>query len=366
MAIAAVLPPPIRLQVAIARQVESITLEPQGLVRMIQPGGGSGISLDSKGALTLLPREGGLRLAKHKISTETRLEPSDGATIKVGPNRHRGSLILRLDPGHTISIIEEIEIEDYLEGVLPYEMDPDWPIEALKAQAVVARTFAYVNRGKFKKEGFDLTSDTRSQVYRGITAVNDNVRRAVRETRHEVLGWNGEIMQVFYHACCGGRTENATEAWGGDGKTTPRPLQGVRDPWCKISPHMSWSAYFTWQDIMSAIEDRRSLPGPLRSLKIGRRDIAGYVRDFAVKSGREEIRVNARDLRAGLGNGELKSIKIARIVTKKNGLEFFGAGSGHGVGLCQWGARIQAQRGRRYEQILKFYFPGSVLSEVEQ
>lgn len=364
-AAASAAPSPALVQVALVHGAESATLEPAGEVSLVAPGAAPA-PLEWKGALKLLPREGGLRLSKLRVPSETRLVPADGAAIKVGADLHRGALILRLDPGQTVTVVEEVGMEQYLEGVLPFEMDPDWPLEALKAQAVVARTFAYANMGKFRKDGFDLTADTRSQVYRGLTSVNDNVRRAVRETRGEVLGWNGQLLKVYYHACCGGRTENMAEAWGGDPAATPKPLRGVRDPWCEVSPHMHWNAYFAWQDVMAAIEERHDLPGPLRSLKIGRRDIAGYVRDFVARSGKSEVRVKASDLRAALGAGELKSTRIARLVVRKKGLEFYGAGSGHGVGLCQWGARIQAQKGRGYEKILRFYFPGADLSEVAE
>ncbi|HEX4047107.1 MAG TPA: SpoIID/LytB domain-containing protein [Elusimicrobiota bacterium] len=353
------------IQIAIVRQALSATIAPEGDVRVLEPGK-KARPLEWKGALKLTPRVGGLRLSQLRLPTETRLEPREGAVIKVGADRYRGTLILRLDPGQTVTIVEVTPLEDYLQGVLPFEMDPDWPIEALKAQAVVARSFAYANMGKFKKDGFDLTADTRSQMYRGITEVNANVRRAVGETRGEVLGWHGQLLRVYYHACCGGRTENAAEAWGGDPAATPEPLRGVKDPWCSASPLMHWKAYFAWQDVVAAIEERRRLPGPLRSLKIGRRDLAGYVRDFIARSGGKKVDVKASDLRAALGAGDLKSTRVTRIEARKKGLEFFGSGSGHGVGLCQWGARIQAEKGRTYEQILRFYFPGADLSVVDQ
>lgn len=362
-AAAADAPKPALVQVALVHGAESAVIESDGGVTVIEPGK-KARPLEWKGAMTLSPREGGLRLSQLRLASETRLSPAKGVTVKVGADRHRGDLILRLDPGQTVTVVEEVSMEDYLEGVLPFEMDPDWPVEALKAQAVVARTFAYANMGKFRKEGFDLTSDTRSQVYRGVTAVNDNVRGAVKGTRGEVLGWQGKLLRVFYHACCGGHTENMAEAWGGDPAAVPRPLRGVKDPWCAVSPQMHWNAYFAWQDVMTAVEERQNLPGPLKSLKIGHKDVAGYVRDFTARAGRADVRVRAADLRAGLGAADLKSTRVTRIVVKKKGLEFYGGGSGHGVGLCQWGARIQAQKGRTYEQILRFYFPGADLSEV--
>lgn len=353
------------LQVAILRQAQSATIVPSGKVLVVQPGA-KPKPLDWKGELTLKTREGGLRLADLKLKTETRLVPKDGARIKVGLHQYRGALILRLDPGQTLSIIEEASIEEYLEGVLPHEMDPDWPLEALKAQAVVARTFTYANMGKFRKEGFDLTADTRSQVYKGTTLVNENVRAAVRQTRGEVLGWKGKLLRVYYHACCGGATTDAGAAWGGDGDETPRPLKGVSDPWCSKSPHMKWIAYFAWPDLTAAIAEKRMLSGPLKTLRIGARDAAGYVRTFLAKSGKETVEVKASELRMALGASEMKSVRVRSLNVLKKGVEFIGGGSGHGVGLCQWGARLQADKGRGYEQILKFYFPGAELSEVEE
>lgn len=352
------------VQVAIVRQAGSAVLVPDGAVTIAQPGAKTK-PLEWKGELTLRPREGGLRLADLRLKTETRLIPAAGARIRVGGNYYRGALILRLDIGQTLTIVEEASVEEYLEGVLPHEMDPDWPLEALKAQAVVARTFTYANLGKFRKDGFDLTADTRSQVYKGMTSVNENVRAAVRQTRGEVLGWNGKILRVYYHACCGGATTDAGAAWGGDGEI-PRPLRGVRDPWCATSPHMKWIAYFAWADLTAAISERRMLNGPLKSLRIGAKDAAGYVRTFLVKSAGESVVVKASELRGSLGAGEMKSVRIQSVSMLKKGVEFLGGGSGHGVGLCQWGARRQAEKGRNYTKILSFYFPGSVLSEVDE
>lgn len=352
------------VQVAIVRQAGSAKLVPEGRVLIAQPGAKTK-PLEWKGELTLWPREGGLRLADLRLKTETRLIPAAGARIRVGGNPYRGTLILRLDPGQTLTIVEEVSIEEYLEGVLPHEMDPEWPLEALKAQAVVARTFTHANMGKFRKDGFDLTADTRSQVYKGTTAVNENVRAAVRQTRGEVLGWKGKLLRVYYHACCGGATTDVGAAWGNDGEI-PRPLRGVRDPWCATSPHMKWVAYFAWADLTAAISERRMLNGPLKSLRIGARDAAGYVRTFLVKSAGESVVVKASDLRGSLGAGEMKSVRIRSVNLLKKGVEFLGGGSGHGVGLCQWGARRQAEKGRSYTQILSFYFPGSELSEVDE
>ncbi len=352
------------LQVAIVRSQDSAKLMPEGPVSIVAPGA-KPKPLEWKGQLGLRPREGGLRLADLKLRSETRLVPGKGARIRVGNNPYRGTLILRLDPGQTVTIVEEIGVEEYLEGVLPHEMDPDWPLEALKAQAVIARTFTYANLGKFRKDGFDLTADTRSQVYKGLTHVNENVRSAVRQTRGEVLGWNGKLLRVYYHACCGGATTDIGGAWSSEGDI-PKPLRGVRDPFCAASPHMKWTAYFAWAELTAAISERRLLPSPLSGLKAGLRDSAGYVRTFMAKAGRSTVEVRGPDLRAALGANELKGLRIRNLFVRTKGVEFEGSGFGHGVGLCQWGAKLQSEKGRSYSQILKFYFPGAILSEVDE
>lgn len=353
------------IQVALVARQANAQLVPEGTVYVAAPGAKKR-PLEWKGELTLKPRENGLRLADMKLPSETRLVPGPGGRVRVNGNPYEGELILRLDPGQTVTVVEQADLERYLEGVLPHEMDPGWPLEALKAQAVVARTFTYANLGKFRKDGYDLTSDTRSQVYRGRTAVNENVSAAVRQTKGEVLGWDGKLLRVYFHACCGGATTDAGAAWGDDGQPVPKPLRGVKDPWCRLSPHMSWTAYFAWAELAAAISERKMLTGAPSSLKIGARDAAGYVRTFLVKAGGGTASVRGSDLRTGLGAAELKSVRIKNVTVKKKGVEFFGSGFGHGVGLCQWGAKLQSEKGRTYGQILSFYFPGAVLSEVDE
>jgi stage II sporulation protein D len=357
--------PASRVQVAVVRSAASAVIVTDGEADLVLPGGRRK-ALEWKGELGLKPREGGLLLAETRLPSETRLVPRAGSMVKVAGNPYKGPLILRLDPGQTVTVVEDVAIEDYLQGVLPHEMDPDWPLEALKAQAVVARTFTYANLGKFRKDGFDLTNDTRSQVYKGQSLVNENVRSAVRQTQGEVLGWKGKLLAVYYHACCGGHTTDASSPWGAEKKDTPLPLRGVKDPWCARSPHMSWTAYFAWDDLMNAADGVNPLPGPLKSLKVGRKDVAGFVLSFLAGAGNASVPLKATDFRARLGAGDLRSLKIRRIERRAKGLEFQGSGSGHGVGLCQWGARLQAEKGRSYERILLFYFPGATLSEVAE
>jgi stage II sporulation protein D len=352
------------IQIAIAHQVSDLTIEPEGDFILRDKERARSLKAGKKYSLKGSSR--GLFLGDFPLSGPGRIDPAEpGSAIQVGSKRYRAKLLARPDEDGTVTVVAEMAMENYLLGVLPYEMEPNWPLEALKAQAVVARTFAYYNLGKYKKQGFDLTADTRTQVYGGLGRDSLLVRQAVDQTRGEVLGYAGELLSVYYHACCGGQTGDAGRVWGA-GKDAPKPLRGVRDKYCVKSPHYRWTAYFTHAALLAAGAGGRLLGGKVRSVRITGRDGAGDATTFSIKTSAENLTVKAADLRKRLGNEELKSARVTQVKDRKAGVEFFGRGSGHGVGLCQWGSRLQALEGRGYEKILKFYFPGAVLSLVDE
>ncbi|MHB2026472.1 MAG: SpoIID/LytB domain-containing protein [Elusimicrobiota bacterium] len=277
---------------------------------------------------------------------------------------YRGMLVLRRNSGDTVTAIDILDIEDYLLGVLPNEMDPAWPLEALKAQAVVARTFAYTQLDKYARQGYDLSDDTRSQVFGGLSRVSPAVQKAVNQTAGEVLGYKGKILDVYYHACCGGHTANEADVWGGP--QPPRPLRGVRDPYCRRSPFYKWRVGVPLAKVLSALEPAALIAGPLESFRIGKKDWNGYVQSFIGVVNGDRLPISASKFRRRIGNSFLKSARIYKVKLRSNRVEFYGHGLGHGVGLCQWGAKAQAQDGRGYERILKFYFPGAYLAVVDE
>ncbi len=311
--------------------------------------------------------EGGeLRFGSYHLGRTAHLTPMDpGLLAAINGHKYQGNLSFKLESDETFTVVDELGVEDYLLGVLPREMETDWPLEALKAQAVVARTFAYVNLGKYRKSGFDLTSDTRSQVYGGVGPGSEAVRQAVSQTSGEVLGYQGELLASYYHSCCGGHTADYATVWG-RGISAPRPLRGVRDRYCPRSPLARWTAFIPVDDVLAALQSKHLIGGKLQYFRPGKRDSAGYVRSFTAKVGGEMLSVDAEEFRKSVGATELRSLRVGSVRLRRGGVEFSGSGSGHGVGLCQWGARLQAERGRGYEQILEYYFPGSTLSVVDE
>ncbi len=301
-----------------------------------------------------------LRFGPFDFEGQVRLSPETASGyVELGPRKYGGSLIIRADRDSTLTVVQETGLEEYLSGVLPVEMSPEWPVEALKAQAVVARTFALGNLGKFQRSGFDFSDDARSQVYAGLDRQDPRTTAAVRETEGEVLAWRGKPLKVFFHSCCGGHSADVATVWGSAEKTPP-PGRGVRDRTCEASPHYSWTAYFSNEAILAALQGHGILVTSLRGISVGRRDRAsGYAKTLRLTAGRRVIELRANDFRNWIGSTELRSTKILRIARRKHGYQFEGSGYGHGVGLCQWGARLQADRGKDYRQILKFYFPGA-------
>src|SRR5581483_5094686 len=325
------------IQIGIVRHTNRITLRTEARFAAVDQKNGETIELQPSVDYLLLAGPGrGLSLGPYQFERQFRLiSAGPGGFVRLGPKRYRGSLLVRAAGDATFTIVNEVGLEEYIEGVLPAEMSPEWPFEALKAQAVVARTFALANLDKFRAQGFDFSDDNRSQAYGDIDRQKPSTDRAVRETQGQVLTWDGKMLRAFFHSCCGGHTCSVGTIWGSMA-AAPKPLRGVADRYCAGSPEYQWSAYFTTDDIVAALQKHGSPLSKLQSLRVGQFDrSSGYMKTLNVKMNRN-----------WMGNKDFKSTKVLRIVPKSNGYYFVGKGFGHGVGLCQWGARAMAEKGK--------------------
>lgn len=305
-------------------------------------------------------------LGPHLFQGPARLLPGDpGEYVLIEGRKYRGNILFKPNLDDTITAIDEMGIEEYLYGVLPKEMSPTWPMEALMAQAIVSRTFALNSLGRHSESGYDVSDGPLSQVYTGLEIESERIREAVRRTSGRVLHWKGARMLAYFHSCCGGRTRDPDSVWGGF-ESVPKPLKGVRDRACRDTPHYTWSVYFRNGLILKALAERGLPSGRLKAIKPGKRSSSGRLISLKMKVGRRWIRVKARDLRTWLGASKLKSTWIRRIVRGKRGFEFIGSGYGHGVGLCQWGARRMAESGDGHREILGHYFPGAKIVKWEE
>lgn len=292
-------------------------------------------------------------------SNKIMLKSDDPEAIYLENRKFRGNLIFIRD-GVRLSVINHIEIDDYVSGVLIYEASHYWPIEALKAMVVVVRTFALYQAGENAAKDYDLTSDIYSQVYGGQTAERYRLNEAVEQTKNIMLTFQGKILPAFHHATCAGHTEDASLLWNID----LSPLKGVLCDFCKESPHYNWHQVSGEAEIREKLKTAGYDIGRINDIVILGKDPSGRIKDLRIISDKKDITISGKDFRNIIGPNVIKSTNFSLSLINGD-IVFEGLGWGHGVGLCQWGAYFMAKQGYSYEQILKYYFPGSELSGIK-
>lgn len=285
-----------------------------------------------------------------------------GNTVPDGIEEGRDEMV-RLGPTRGREI-ERLPLETYLGGVLVGEAGQETELEALKAQAVVSRTFALANLGRHAGEGYDFCRTTHCQAFKAGQGIPPRIHRALIATRGELLsgGDREGPAEVYFHAACGGRTTSPHAVWGGAARTASH-LRGGEDRLCEATAPRRWEDHLTLAALDRALRgDARTDPGgTLRRLRVERRDLSGRVAWVEIDSSRGTRRVRGWDLRLAVGRAlgwqYLKSTWFDLQPTGA-GYRFRGQGFGHGLGLCQQGAHLRARRGVGYRQILAHYFPG--------
>ncbi|MFO1022899.1 MAG: SpoIID/LytB domain-containing protein [Planctomycetales bacterium] len=300
------------------------------------------------------------------------IKPGKEGVFRLNRGKYRGWLrAVRIAPGKWIAI-NHVPLEDYLASVVDSEMPLDFGEEARKAQAVVARTYVlYKCRAASPTDQFDVWGNTRSQKYLGaqyqgtdgrwLAGETPAGRKAASETRGIVCRYRGEIFCTYYSAVCGGRTLNGDELF-------PDAVPIVRSVVCE---ECAASPLYRWEQRMPRSQfDSRVLGLPeAKGEGLSRIDAIRKVRQsggrlprFRCGSGHHRIVLSGLDLRNLFGGQKLYSPTFDLELSEKEIL-IHGAGHGHGVGLCQWGARGLALRGKTFREILAFYYPGVEISE---
>lgn len=294
--------------------------------------------------------------------TGIRIRPSRDSSVYIDGRRFRGDIdIMRREDGKLL-VINNIDTENYLYGVLYHEVSHRWPMEVLKAQAITARTFALYQKAGNTLQPYDLRSDIYSQVYGGSGSEKWATTKAVNLTKDKFLSYEGRIFPAYYHATCAGHTEDAANLWNID---LP-PLKGVVCDFCKKSPHYNWTAEIPLWKLKNKLKDSGYGIGRISSLNILSKDMSGRNEKIEIKdeSGVSVI-MTAKDFRQMLGPNEVRSTRFSATV-KWGRLVLKGMGWGHGVGMCQWGAFGQARKGKKCEEILRYYYPGSEITTVDK
>ena len=287
------------------------------------------------------------------------IQPQPQGIIALGKKQYRGKIECRRQSRHSLLVINELPVEKYLYGVLKHEVSPKWPRQALKAQAIVARTFALDKAREKINEDYHLTNTVLSQVYAGFSSEEPVLTEVINETRGMVLTYQGEIVPTYYHATCGGYTESPKYVWG---KSLPY-LQIRRCPYCQDSPHFYWKNKLGLRRITQAFQRAGYKFNRIIKLKPLGRSSSGRVKKILIYHDRGKTIVKSNDLRLIIGPEVIKSTNF-KMKKVDQAIEFSGVGWGHGVGLCQWGARGMALKGYKYDKILEFYYPGTRIKTV--
>ncbi len=251
-------------------------------------------------------------------------------------NRYYGGFECGIFDQTRLSVINCVELEDYVKGVIPYEMSYVWPYEALRAQAVCARTYVVYNQNKYESYGFDLTDNTESQVYRGTLEANETTDMAVDSTAGQLVRYKGEICEVYYFASDGGATEDGAIVFDSD-----RPyLQGKIDPFEQAVDYdiKDWTAWRTGEDMSWQLQNKGYDTGEIVSVEPEYSD-TGNVTAMSFRDTEGGcLRLEGRACYTSIG------LNSCRFTVEQDGedFRFSGDGWGHSCGMSQWGANAMA------------------------
>jgi len=328
--------------------------------------------------------------------------------LEFNNKKYRGSFRLQRLNDNNITIINDIDLEEYLYGVVPSESPSSWPMEALKAQAVAARNFAALNIGKHAKYGFDLCNSQDCQVYKGLSQEAESTNQAVNQTMGKIIYYNDKPINAFYHSSSGGHTENSENVF-------PSPLPyviGVDDQYSLGNKDDNWIKSFDKEYIKNKMIDSKLDVGDILDIIPIETSEFGRVIKVEIKGTKSSEVLQKEKIRYVLGTTDLKSIwyniktdsdisvfnpikgkaETSRIsgmyVASASGVRnvnvidnikisngyrideynkipnnytFYGKGFGHGLGMSQYGAKGMAEAGYDYKQILEYYYKGTIV-----
>jgi len=339
------------VRVALLKGAESVRIGGDGVLAVDQ----DGEPLDVGFPLLVKRSRDGLSVNGRALRT---LKASAPASLQINGKGYRGRIeITPADKG--LLVIDELPLEDYLVGLINCEISSQWPIEAIKAQAVIARSYALYQMEARRNAPFHLESSVMDQVYDGCDIEDSRAARGVRETAGEVLMFDGKVIQAFYHSSCGGHTEAAENVWG-----YPLPyLPGVECKYCLTAGAGKWEQALSLRRIESLLKNSGYPVTGLREIKSGRKNKSGRLNDLKILSSRGSLIISAVNFRKAIGYSVIKSTNLDVKISGDEAL-FSGVGYGHGVGLCQWGAKQRADDGFNYREILSYYYPGTNLERI--
>jgi stage II sporulation protein D len=333
------------MRIAMGGEVTSVRLSAEGLSvgedfdeARFEPAGN---------AVRVTLKDGQLALDGRPVEQAAlRFRATREGTLTALDTRVQGDVVVL--PGKSkLLVVNVLPLEEYLVGVLGSEMPSSFPLEALKAQAVAARTYALNKKLEQYGQPFHLGSSVISQVYRGLEVEDPRTREAVEATRGLVLTYTLQPIEAYFHSSCGGRTESGADALGRD-----LPYLKAVDCPCGRLPTSHWTLTLKRGELSGLFQKASGLQvrGRTRTGRVQRVAVGPRV-------------VDAVTFRQRVGYSKLKSLNF-EVAADSDGWHIDGHGFGHGAGLCQWGARVYAEKGWGFEKILRHYYPGTELQTL--
>ncbi len=351
------------IRIAVAKDIESVTIKMSGAYEISDPLTRQIIEKDlGFGPAAVTKGTAGLKLGDRELTVQrVRFNCVRDVGVVAGgkERRYRGVVDVLLLADGKLLVINQLEVEDYIKGVLYHEVSNRWPIEALKVQAVAARSYAFTQMQANVKKDFDVTNDIYSQVYGGRTSERYRTNLAVDATNGQVLMFQGKVLPTYFHATCGGHTEDAVELWP---KQSLAPLKGARCIYCRESPHYFWKRNVRLRDIQDKLVAKGYDIGLIEDISVTKRNNSERILSLLItdRTGKQ-MAISGKDFREIVGPNLIRSNNYF-IVMQGYYCDFIGKGWGHGVGMCQWGAQGMSEQGFTYDKILQFYYPGSTIS----
>ncbi|MCD4783023.1 MAG: SpoIID/LytB domain-containing protein [Candidatus Eremiobacteraeota bacterium] len=310
---------------------------------------------------------------------------------------YRGYYLVGFNNRGRLQVINYVSLEDYIAGVLGGEVSSRWPAESLKTQAVAARTYVMYKLTQSKDKVYDVVNDTGDQMYIGVRGESAKFRRVVKQTSSQILTRGGNVICTYYHSNCGGGTSDSWNVF----KKDRGGLTGVKCPYCAGAPNSSWGKTLYTDTIRYRLKKNGYNIGKIFSMKPYSKGKLKRIIYLEIKHSYGTSYVFASEFRRIMGYRTIKSTKFdvypkryityrhtKKIAVSRGGVAltssaiggtfrsaskklqvptyfyFSGAGWGHGVGMCQWGARGMALDGYNYKQILMHYYPGTKITKA--
>ncbi|MCU0651644.1 MAG: SpoIID/LytB domain-containing protein [Candidatus Omnitrophica bacterium] len=346
------------VRVAIIQDAQSLSLKVKGFYEVVDPKDNKVLYRGKDLLTTVTVYKNGILLGKMVSRLDKLLvRAEDPYAVMINGRKFRGGITLAKKDNLHLLVVNSIELEDYIKGILYHEASHYWPLEALKAQAIASRSYAVYQKQASSSRDFDLTSDVYSQVYGGRTSERYRTNIAVDETKGMLLMYQGKILPAYFHATCAGHTEDANRLWN----INIAPLKGVVCNFCQESPHFFWHVVLSLEEIEKKLKGTNYAMNNIEGIIVVDRDQSNRIINLKLFNKDKSKKIPAKDFRSLIGADIIRSTNFQLDIAGKD-VVIEGKGWGHGVGLCQWGAYFMAKNGSTYQDILAYYYPGSVVN----